>query len=94
MFNRTATVILCAAMLAGCGSTSRIFQRTPTEPQIVTVVETKFVRLPKELLKRCPATHGQDRSVKEYVRVANTNTPRLVACDKQIEEILKLQPEE
>lgn len=92
MLYRTATVILCAALLAGCGSTSRIFQRTPTEPQIVTVVETKYVRLPPELLKRCPATHGQNRAVGEYVRVANTNTPRLVACDKQIEEINKLQP--
>lgn len=93
MPNRTATVILSVALLAGCGSTSRIFQRTPTEPQVVTVVETKYVRLPKELLRRCPATHGEDRAVGEYVRVAVTNTPRLVTCDKQIEEIIKLQPE-
>lgn len=91
---RSAAALTLCVLLVGCGSTSRIFQRTPTEPQIVTVVETKYVRLPKELLKRCPATRANDRAVSEYVRVANTNTPRLIACDKQIEEINKLQPEE
>lgn len=89
---RALTLILCV-LLAGCSSTSRIFQRLPTEPQVVYVEVLKYVRLPEEVLKRCPATRGQDRTVSEYVRVANTNTPRLIACDKQIEEIIKLQPD-
>lgn len=94
MFRSAAALTLCVLMLAGCGSTSRIFQRTPTEPQIVYVTVEKYKKLPPELLRRCPATRGTDRSVAEYVRVANTNTPRLLTCDKQIEEIIKLQPEE
>ena len=92
MSYRTAAVILAALLMTGCGATTRIFQKVPTEPVIQKVEVVKYVPLPAEFLQRCPATKGKDRSVKEYVRVANTNTPRLIQCDRQIEEIIKLQP--
>lgn len=94
MLNRTAAVIVAATLLAGCGSTARIFQRGPTVPVVEKVEVVKYVPLPAEYLQRCPATRAKDRSVSEYVRVANTNTPRLIQCDRQIEEIIKLQPKE
>lgn len=89
---RALTLILAAVMLAGCSSTSRIFQREPTVPVVEKVEVVKYIPLPAEHLKPCPVTHGKDRSVKEYVRVANTNTPALVQCARQIEAIRKLQP--
>ena len=51
-------------MLAGCSSTSRIFQRVPTEPVIQYVEVIKYVELPEEHLAPCVATHAKDRSVK------------------------------
>lgn len=89
---RAITLILAVCMLAGCGTTSRIFQKVPTEPVVEKVEVVRYVPLPKEYLEPCTATHAADRSVGEYVRVANTNTPRLVQCGKQIEAIRKLQP--
>lgn len=90
----TATVIL-AVVLAGCGTTSKVFQRETGvvyKPVEKLVEVEKYVAIPSALLTPCPVTNGKDRSVKEYVRVANTNTPALEQCAKQIEEIRKLQP--
>lgn len=92
MSYRALTLILAAAMLAGCSSTTRIFQKRPTVPVIEQVEVIKYVPLPEEYLTPCPVTRGKDRSVKEYVRVANTNTPALIQCARQIEAIRKLQP--
>ncbi len=85
-------VILALLVAAsGCSSLSRKTGIVYTPVEVPVVVE-KYIRLPAGLLAKCPVTHGKDRTVKEYVRVANTNTPALVACAKQIEEISKLQP--
>lgn len=89
---RALALILAAILLSGCSTTSRIFQRVPTEPVVQYVEVEKYIPLPAEHLKPCPVTRGKDRSVKEYVRVANTNTPALIQCNKQIEAIRKLQP--
>lgn len=89
---RTLALILAVTLLAGCSSTSRIFGKTTTVPVVEYVEVVKYVPLPEEHLRPCVATRGTNRSVKEYVRVANTNTPALIQCGKQIEAIRKLQP--
>lgn len=80
--------------LSGCSTVSRLSGKTQVvyRPVEVPVVVKEYIALPDGLLSPCVATHGISREVKEYVRVANTNTPRLVQCGKQIEEIRKLQP--
>lgn len=94
MHHRTLALILLATLLAGCSSTSRIFQRGPTVPVVEKVEVVKFVPLPSEHLKRGKVAKAKDRSVGEYVRVANTNTPLLEQCYFQLEEIEKLQPKQ
>lgn len=89
MRNCSYPLIIAAMMAVGCSSKTEVVR-----PVIEYVTIEKYVPIPDEHLKPCTATHGKDRSVKEYVRVANTNTPRLVQCGEQIEAIRKLQPEE
>lgn len=98
MFSRTATVTLALSlMLSGCATTDYLTRvktqhRTVTKAEVVEVEVKTYVELPAELLIECPVTKGTSRKVKEYVRVANTNTPALEQCARQIEEIRKLQP--
>lgn len=94
MSHRALAVMLMAVLLAGCGSTSRIFQRGPTTPVVQKVEVVKYVPIPAEHLKRGTVAEGKNRSVGEYVRVANTNTPLLRQCYFQLEKIEKLQPKE
>lgn len=94
MLNRAIALTLAALMLAGCGSTTRIFQRGPTVPVKETVVVKEYVRIEPRLTKRGAIAENKDRSVGEYVRVANTNTPLLRQCYFQLEQIEKLQPKE
>jgi hypothetical protein len=79
-------------MLAGCGTTSRIFQKGATVPVVEKVEVTKYVALPVEHLLRGTPARAKNRTVGEYVRVANTNTALLYQCYRQLEEIEKLQP--
>lgn len=73
--------------------TERILERTITVPgQTVKELVEKYVDLPDNLTKPCPVTHNKDRSVGEYVRVANENTQSLTDCAARMEEIRKLQP--
>lgn len=89
---RTLAVILTALMLVGCGTTSRIFSKPATVPVIEKVEVVKYIALPAEHLRRETPARAKNRSVGEYVRVANTNTPLLYQCYRQLEEIEKLQP--
>lgn len=84
---RTLALIL-PLLLVGCSP----FVKRVEVPVVQYVEVVKYVELPEEHLRACPITHGLDRSVKEYVRVANTNTPALEQCARQIEAIRKLQP--
>ncbi len=71
----------------------RIMERTITTPGATVKEEVaKWVRLPDELTKPCPVTHNKDRSVGEYVRVANENTLSLEDCASRMDQIRKLQP--
>lgn len=90
---RSLTLILAGLLLVGCSSTSRVFQKEPSVPVIQKVEVVKYRDLPAEHLRRGTPARAQDRSVKEYVRVANTNTPLLLQCYGQLEAIEKLQSE-
>lgn len=71
----------------------RILERTITVPGVAVKEEVeKYVNLPTDLTKPCPITHGKNRTVGEYVRVANENTPSLEDCARRMDEIRKLQP--
>ena len=91
---RTIALILALGTLAGCSTTSRVFERKPTVPVIQKVEVVKYVPIDDKLTRRGTIAHAKDRSVGEYVRVANTNTPLLRQCYFQLEEIEKLQPKE
>lgn len=72
----------------------RILTRTITEKGDTELVEIeKFRKLPARLTKECLITYQKDRSVGEYVRVANENTVHLEDCRKRMNEILMLQPD-
>lgn len=92
MSYRTLALSLAVLILAGCGTTSRIFQKGPTTPVVTYVEVVKYVPLDKEHLLRGTPARAKNRTVGEYVRVANTNTPLLYQCYRQLEEIEKLQP--
>lgn len=71
----------------------RIVERTITTPgETVTEVLDKYIKLPKDLTAPCAITHNKDRSVGEYVRVANENTNSLEDCAKRMDSIRALQP--
>lgn len=71
----------------------RIMTRTITVPgETVTEVLEKYIDLPTDLTKPCRITHGKNRTVGEYVRVANENTPSLEDCARRMDEIRALQP--
>lgn len=73
----------------------RIVERTITKPGVaVPEVVEKLVGLPKDLTKACAITYNKDRTVGEYVRVANENTGYLEDCASRMDEIRRLQPEE
>lgn len=68
-------------------------ERTITVPgETIREVLDKYIDLPDDLTKPCPITHNKNRSVGEYVRVANENTTSLEDCAKRMDEIRKLQP--
>lgn len=72
----------------------RILERTITTPGATVKEEIiKYVELPKELVAPCPVTHNKDRSVGEYVRVANENTGSLEDCAARMDKIRELQPD-
>lgn len=97
-----ALTLVAALLLTGCGQTverlqrkaqaERIIERTITKPEVSTVVVREYVTLPPELLKECGITQRRSAKVKEYVRVADTNTAYLKACKEQVDAIRKLQP--
>lgn len=60
------------------------------EPYPVYIEVEKPLQLDPELLEPCPIAEATNRTVGEYVRVANTNTPALRICAKQIEGIRKV----
>ena len=102
MRQRTLAVILLALGLAACQTApekakqkevERVLNRTITETQIQKVEVPTYIRLPDYLIKPCPVTHGKDRSVNEYIRVAIENTANATACANQMEGIIKLQPQ-
>lgn len=71
----------------------RIVERTITTPgAAVTEVIEKYRPLPEDLTKACAITHSKDRTVGEYVRVANENTAYLEDCAKRMDDIRALQP--
>lgn len=98
------TVIMAAALLAGCATAqqkevqqrkeeaARIVERTITKPEASYITVEKYINLPPELLVPCGITYKKDFTVGEYVRVENTNTAYLEDCKEQIEAIRKLQP--
>lgn len=97
----TVVILILGSLVSGCKSipeikrenqAERILERTITEVQEVPVIVTKYVPLPSELTRPCKITHGQNRSIKEYVRVAIKNTGYLEQCMSQIESIRSLQP--
>lgn len=83
MFRYSIALIL-ALLLTGCPWDRAV----KTVPTYITI--EKPLDIPDEYLAKCPVTHGVDRSVNEYVRVAITNTPALEQCAKQIEAIREL----
>ena len=101
MLLRCLNALVLAAVLVGCSThtmarreqAERILDRTITETQTVTVEVDKYVRIPKNLTTKPPVTHNKNRTVGEYVRVANENTASLLQCVFQLEEIEKLQPD-
>ena len=100
MLLRCLNALVLAAVLVGCSTHSmarreqaeRILNRTITETQTVTVEVDKLVALPSNLTQPCAITRNKDRTVGEYVRVANENTASLVDCSRRMDEIRKLQP--
>lgn len=71
----------------------RIVDRTITVPgETVREVVNQYIDLPADLTKPCPITHNKDRTVGEYVRVANQNTLSLEECARRMNEIRALQP--
>lgn len=99
--SRITLILITVIMLAGCGQTiermqrkaqaEKIVERTITKPETSVVVIQKYKELPPELLVPCKVTYKNSYKVKEYVRVADTNTAYAEACKEQMDSIIKLQ---
>lgn len=100
--SRIALILITVIMFTGCGQTiermqrkaqaEKIVERTITKPETSVITVEKYVRLPPELLVPCNVTYRNGYKVKEYVRVADTNTAYAESCKEQMDAIIKLQP--
>lgn len=65
----------------------RIVERQVTVPQEVIKIVKELISLPESLTSECVITYAKNRTVGEYVRVANYNTPSLEDCRNRMKQI-------
>jgi hypothetical protein len=87
-------LILCFALLAQYGCAQQAKPIIPVTPTVVTQTVTQYVSVPAELTTACPIEQPQSRTVAEAVRVARARKDALIQCNKQLDAIRSLGPQQ
>lgn len=92
--SRAFGLLILAAVLPLSGCPGDVKPTAPVTPQVVTQTVTQYVSVPAELTQPCPIEQPKARTVAEAVRVARARKDALVACNRQLDAIRSLGPQQ
>jgi hypothetical protein len=91
---RTILLLLLFAVLLALFGCAPVKPQMPVTPQVVTQTVTQYVSVPAELTQPCPIEQPKARTVAEAVRVARARKDALTVCNKQLDAIRSLGPQQ
>lgn len=91
---RTVILLLACIVLLALFGCAPVKPSAPVTPQVVTQTLTQYVAVPSELTQPCPIEQPKARTVAEAVRVARARKDSLIACNRQLDAIRSLGPQQ